>query len=195
MILLLPCMLLAMTASLPLANHHDGTRVKGWSFSAERVCLVVSETDFTVDAEYEFHSCDTADELVIRYPFPADSSLGQPELLAAGIRALDGREVPLQVMLRDDAWRWVLDPTSGRTIRVHIAYRQAIAARRATYVLTSTRDWNHPLSKAVFEIRTPARTRAAVSLPALQTEEGDARVYRAEFLNWTPTGDLVVRLE
>ena len=195
MTVLLGSILLAMTAGMALGNPQVGTYLNGWSFTAERVCIVVSETDLTVDAQYKFHRFDDADELVVRYPFPADTSLGRPELLSASVHAPEGDEAPLEVVVRDDAWRWILSPSWGESVIVRVEYRQTISARRATYVLTSTRDWDRPLSKATFEIRTPLRTRASVSLPARMTEESNSRVYRAEFVNWMPVSDLVVSLK
>ena len=41
------------------------------------------------------------------------------------------------------------------TVAVRIVYRQPVTGSRATYVVTTTRDWRRPLDRALFKVCWP----------------------------------------
>jgi hypothetical protein len=165
-----------------------------WSFVGERVRMQVTESEFVVDGYYEFERGAPEEDLVLRYPFPSDTTFGTPELLHSSVITSQGPRA-MGIVSGPDGWRLVLKSSWGRNVSVHIIYRQAMLASHATYVLTSTRDWGRPLGRAVLEVCLPAESKADISprLPRLEVHDG-AQVRWAEFRDWLPEGDLTVRL-
>jgi hypothetical protein len=164
-----------------------------WSFAGERVYMRVTESEFVVDAHYDFERGAREEDLVIRYPFPSDTTLGVPELMGADVLTSGGSR-GVDIVFGPDGWRWVLKSSWGRVVSLHLTYRQAIRARHATYILTSTKEWQRPLGRAVLEVSVPLGVDAEVTpyLPSRGTRDG-ALIRRAELRNWTPREDLVIR--
>jgi hypothetical protein len=165
-----------------------------WRFAGEHVRMSVTDSAFVVDARYDFEVRPGAESLVLFYPFPKDSSLGEPELLGSSL-TVPSPERPLSIVRGEDGWRWELDPSLGRQVSARIMYRQRMSAHRATYVLTSTREWHMPLGRAVLEVCLPAGLQAAISprLPDIAVA-GSTCIHRGVFYGWMPEGDLVVKV-
>lgn len=165
-----------------------------WSFVGERIRMQLTEASFVVDGYYDFERGAPGEDLVLRYPFPSDPTFGTPELLHSNVITSRGPR-PMEMVFGPDDWRWVLRSSWGRNVSVHIIYRQAMLARHASYVLTSTRDWGRPLRRAMLEVRLPAEVKADISprLPRLRTRDG-VQICGAEFRDWLPEVDLTVRL-
>ena len=187
-VLLIPAILASIGPGTPAESHHS------WCFVGEQVRMQVGDSVFVVEGNYDFERGDSPQDLVIRYPFPSDTTLGTPELLKSTADTPAGR-FPMEIVPGQDGWRWVLSSSWGRKVSVHVTYRQAMLANHATYVLTSARDWGRPLREAVVEVCLPPKAIADISpaLPRLVTNER-GHVHEGQFRNWLPEEDLVVRL-
>lgn len=165
-----------------------------WRFVGECVSIELSQAGFTVQAEYQFRLAADATALVFQYPFPVDSSLGEPELLEASISGASGWRA-LHVSPGDGCWRWIAEPSDTGQCAIRVAYRQATTSGRARYVLTSTQIWGRTIDHARLEVRIPRNRRCRI-VPALPliSHDGEQTVYRGEFLRFLPQGDLLVEL-
>lgn len=165
-----------------------------WEFEAERVTLDIVEHGFVVTGEYEFRLHEPAEPLAFLYPFPADTSLGVPELMEASIEGSSGRRA-LSLVEDNGCWRWLAEPEDGQRCTIRIVYRQAMRDGHATYVLTSARAWRRPIERAHLEVRVAKGSRCRITPPlSFAGVDGDRSVYRGVFLGFDPTEDLRVDL-
>ena len=119
-------------------------------FVSERVRLSISSGQLRVHGTYHFVRGTSPGPFAILYPFIQDASQGPPEAIRVRIEgrpaSYDRREGnSIRVSLpfaRGDAPACTLD----------VEYVQRLTARRASYLLTSTRLWERPLEQATFEL-------------------------------------------
>ena len=163
-----------------------------WRFVEEEIRVDVSASDFTVRGDYHFRGNPGADALAIQYPFPADTSLGEPECLDAYVQVGPSRK-SLQVLEDHRCWRWVIEPP-GVECAVHIVYRQRMNGNHARYVLISARQWGRPIERAVIEVSVPSDGRYEIT-PGLTAVMSDAtrRTYRGDFKSFFPQQDQLIQ--
>jgi hypothetical protein len=153
---------------LPLHPSTDDIR-----FAAERVELDVTDHSVTVDASYVLSNPSLASVGIrIAYPIlvakdrPAPDVVlvdGQSLLLVPGARGQVQTEFPISI-----------PPQGIRSF--HVRYTQRLLGHQAVYLVTSALRWPHPIDRAIFVIRYPARFRAAaLSYPVLHRETVDGQ--------------------
>jgi hypothetical protein len=161
-------------------------------FAAERVILDVDETSLRVDADYVIANTSPA-SVGIRIDYPILVAADRPAPQAV---LVDGNRVPVATdrpgRVRAE-FPLSLPEQSIRTF--HIRYRQRLRGHQATYLVTSARSWRHPIDRAVFEIRYPARFRGVtLSYPVLdrRTQNGVTTLI-ATLQPFEPDREMVLR--
>lgn len=184
-------MIMMADRPMPRLSHS----APSWCFVAEEVRVDVSESAFTVRGVYRFRMAPDAGALVFRYPFPADTTLGVPELIEASIT---GGPVPkaLRVVEDRDCWRWVAEPDGADSCAIRIVYVQRMSQGRARYVLASTQEWGRPIGRARIEVCVPASGSYHIE-PTLRLEASGPtqRTYRGDFTAFFPSEDLLIEVE
>jgi hypothetical protein len=164
-----------------------------WHFVSEHVRLDIRESTVRVTGVYDFAATGSAGDLAIVYPFPADSTLGAPQILSIVSRGAGEQAHDVAWVLCDDGVHLVLDGRS-RNATLEVKYAQSLSDRRAIYVLTTTREWGEPLRSAVLEVAWPDRMgvlRANWPL-ALASHKAGTALYRLEASPFMPDSDLLV---
>jgi hypothetical protein len=82
----------------------------------------------------------------------------------------------------------------SQNVTLEVKYAQSLSARRATYVLTTTREWGEPLRSAVLEVAWPDRMGALrANLPlALVSRDGGTSLFRHDERPFMPDSDLIL---
>jgi len=155
-------------------------------FVSEVVRLEIHAAQMLVRGHYDFESTSSNESMIpILYPFVADTSMGEPEVL---------RMTPSPTV-RDSAGIHVEVPIdSMRRGRLEIEYRQGLGARRAAYLLRSTQEWGVPLDRAILEVDWPdslGSPRFSFPLRAASRAQGRT-MYHYEARSFLPDHDLIV---
>lgn len=169
-------LLLALGANEPGAST---------TFTHETVAIHIDADRIYVSGDYVFGSAKRNDAIAILYPFANDPSLGRAEILEANPD--NG--------LRDATGLHVLVPTDevGQA-QFRIGYRQFLFGRRATYLLTSTKEWGRPLEHATLVVDwldSMGTPRFSFPLRAVSRANGRTR-YQLDVDQFYPDHDLVV---
>jgi hypothetical protein len=150
---------LSLVLAMALASPVAAVSTSMPRFHSEVVKVRVVPGELTVEGTYVFTNPGDSLRAAIYYPFPRDSLLGPPQVLAARITHSAG--TPETLMTRGDArgWQWEMTMAREETCRVLVRYSQSLRARHAAYVLTSTQGWGRPLEHARLEVTLPAGAR------------------------------------
>jgi hypothetical protein len=130
----------SLTAQIPLADPQ---------FVSERVRLSIASGQLHVHGTYRFLRGTSPGPFAILYPFIQDAAQGPPESIrvriqgrSASYNRRDSNSIRVSLPFRGDALACTLE----------VEYVQRLAARRASYLVTSTRLWERPLEHATFEV-------------------------------------------
>jgi hypothetical protein len=167
-------------------------------FHSEDVRLYVEPDSLRVEGTYWFVDAGKGGgPSALFYPYPADSLLGGARTLSLEARPAGGgawRAQHFTEMGRNLGARWLLTGDFGDTIEVHTIYRQALRASYARYVVTTTRAWAAPLSRAYFEIHLPPGVRPErFSFPFREVASPDGPYFVYEARDFLPDRDIVVQ--
>ncbi|MGD8396753.1 MAG: hypothetical protein PVF43_14885 [Candidatus Eiseniibacteriota bacterium] len=177
-------------------------------FDSEIVRLVIEPDTVEVTGHY-WLVCDPDFRHDVRlfYPYPEDSLLGGAHTLSlawrtpgepwreARFQEADGMPAVPGTTSRRGA-RWQLPPAPGDTLEVRTVYRQALRSTYARYIVTTTRAWQRPLTRARFEIELPpGATPVRFSFPFRWHDAGDGGYYLFETTRFMPDEDIVVEWE
>ena len=166
-------------------------------FYREHVTVSVSRGLVRVSALYYFRNeSGRAVRQGIRYPFPIDRFHGYPETVAVWDASGDTLD-PVE-FTPGDAWvHWDMTLDGGAEKIVRVDYAQPLAEKRATYIVTTTREWKRPIEVAEFEFRVPASF-DSVRLsfePDGQRVLGDTNVYYMRSESFMPDTNLTIAWE
>jgi hypothetical protein len=166
-------------------------------FVRERVVVEVAEGQTRVVGTYVFrNTSDGPRDEAMFYPFPIDREHLYPSRVEVEEQRGDSL-APLGFTPRDMgvAWRLRFDAGEERVVRVE--YSQRTLARRAVYIVTTTKSWRRPIERAEFEFRVPATLRGVrVSFePDRVASVGDTVLYIMAREQFMPDEDLVVTWE
>ena len=157
-------------------------------FVSERVRLSIVPGQLRVHGTYHFVRGASTEPFAILYPFIQDASQGPPEAIRVTI---GGRPAPFKH--RQGNSIGVSLPFGGgaaTACTLQVEYVQRLAARRASYLVTSTRLWERPLEQAKFELEL------ADSLGRPKSEFPFERIgsgrYAFTATNFLPERDLVI---
>ncbi len=193
------CLLAAMAASACADPPPRRGPVAGGlplQFDSELIRLYVAADSLEVDGIYRF-LCNAPGipEMTLFYPYPQDSLLGGARMVSLEARA-PGKawraarfeETPLA-----HGGRWWVPLDLGDSLEVRCIYRQALRTQYARYIVTTTRHWQRPLSRARFEIYLPeSASPTRFSYPFRPEREGDVLYYVYEAENFMPSEDIIV---
>jgi hypothetical protein len=172
----------------------DQAGASGPRFEAEAVRIAILGEEFEVEGSYLFRRDAARASFPILYPFPADTTLGPPRLLAARISCDGGAEGDLGVSSHADGLRFRLPFDAADSCRVRIRYRQPARANRAVYVLRSTRAWGQALARASFVVTAPAEAGSlAINYPVRRGASAGDTACAFEASPFLPDRDLVIR--
>jgi hypothetical protein len=166
-------------------------------FAAETVRLDIGAKTFTVEGSYLFLSRDAGATFPVLYPFPADTTLGEPEVEGLWISCDGGPEEEVRFIPREDGLLFWLPFDTADSCRVRVVYAQTILGNRVVYPLVRTREWGEPLSSAEFVVILPeADIRPTFSYPFVP---GEARARRKTFYlrrtSFMPDRNLIIHWE
>lgn len=166
-------------------------------FVRERVVVEVAEDHTRVVGTYVFrNTSDGPRDEPMFCPFPIDRGHLYPSQVEVEEQRGDSL-APLGFASRDMgvAWRLWLDAGEERVVRVE--YTQRTLARRAVYIVTTTKLWRRPIERAEFEVRVPAALRGVrLSFEPDRVESaGDTVLYLMTREQFMPDEDLVVTWE
>ncbi len=174
-------------------------------FDSERIRLHIVGDSLEVRGTYYF-VCErrTQREIPLFYPFPDDSLLGGARMVALAARtappdttrgaARPSAPARWESLPRVHGVRWWMPPCMGDTLVAESVYRQRLHREYARYIVTSTRAWNRPLRRALFEIHLPdGATPTEFSFPFTKREGNGQIYYTFEADSFFPDRDIVVR--
>ncbi|MCK4412784.1 MAG: hypothetical protein KAY32_04505 [Candidatus Eisenbacteria sp.] len=184
-------------AALPALPETPGAQAAGpqAQFHSEVIRLLVQPGRLTVNALYRFVAPEEARvrPMLLFFPYPQDSLLGQAEMAMLEVAPPDGNWHPAGFTESPDGRgaRWRI-PLPADTTLVRAVYHQALYAEYARYIVTTTSVWDRPLVHARFEIFLPESARAPeFSFPFQAPDEpGAPYVYEEE--NFLPDRDITV---
>lgn len=136
--------------------------------------------------------------MVLLYPYPEDSLLGEASTCRLEARAPGQEWQPLKFDELPSApgalWRVPLD--LGDEVEVRTTYRQQLRSTHARYIVTTTGAWGRPLREAHFEIHLPpGAVPKWTSFPYRTTVDDGRTVLHFETENFAPVKDIVVEWE
>jgi len=159
-----------------------------FSFVSESIFMNLDSNAVHIRGVYRFQNL-TEEKVGARlfYPFPLEDSDYPHEIKVEGA---DFRKGEKGLFL-------TFPILPGEEKEITVEYTQKIAPGFARYILTTTRTWQKPLEKAHFEIKVPRDWREVhISLSCHEVrEEGNYRVFIADFDNFWPREDLKVSWE
>lgn len=174
-------------------------------FDSERIRLHIVGDSLEARGTY-YLVCErrTQREIPLFYPFPDDSLLGGVRMVALTVRvapastprdaARPAAPARWESLARVHGVRWWMPPCTGDTLVAESVYRQKLHGDYARYIVTSTRAWNRPLRRALFEIHLPdGATPAEFSFPFVKREKNGRVYYAFEADSFFPDRDIVVR--
>jgi hypothetical protein len=166
-------------------------------FVSERVIVEVSDGRTRVDGTYVFRNAsDVPWNQGMFYPFPIDRDHLYPSQIE--VEELRGDTLaPIGFAARDLGVAWALRFGAGEERVVRVEYSQRTLSRRATYIVTTTREWRLPIERAEFVFRVPAALRGVrLSCEPDRVESaGDTVLYFVTRERFMPDEDLVVTWE
>jgi hypothetical protein len=189
------------TSTPPAAPTHRPQRLE---FHSEIIRLRIAADTLEVEGEYRFLCPAAASHgAALFYPYPIDSLLGEAHTVSLATRPAHGEWQPApfkEVERRDGPGRagarWRLPSCTSDTLEVHTIYRQALAARYARYIVTSTKAWQQPLVRARFEIYLPENAvPRSFSYAFERVDSDDGACYVFETEQFLPDRDIVVEWE
>lgn len=131
-------------------------------FDSELVRISIDGDSVEVDGLYRFLCTPPESQgTALLYPFPFDSLLGGARMVSLELRTHGQAWRPIAYKEIPKRWvaRWFIPPYRADTLEVRAVYRQQLLASYARYIVTTTRDWRRPLSRAVSEIHLPEKAR------------------------------------
>ncbi len=163
-------------------------------FTGENVTITLAPPTATVEGTYTFYNAgDEAEKLKLYYPFPRGPGLGKPENIS--VRDAEGGDIPFSWKRHDVAFEVTVPPQSEAVVSV--AYEQRCDGCEYKYILTSTRDWQRPIGKAVFAVEVPpqlAPVEGSYELEEVASREGVVR-YELRRDDFYPDVDFVLHWE
>ncbi len=160
-------------------------------FTEENVTITLAPPTAKVEGTYTFYNAgDEAEKLKLYYPFPRGPGLGEPENIS--VRDAEGGDIPFSWKRHDVAFEVTVPPQSEAVVSV--AYEQRCDGCEYKYILTSTRDWQRPIGKAVFAVEVPpqlAPVEGSYQLEEVPAREGVVR-YELRRDDFYPDVDLVL---
>ncbi len=160
-------------------------------FTGENVTITIAPPRVTVEGTYTFYNAgDEPEKLELNYPFPRGPGLGKPENIS--VRDAGGGDIPFSWKRHDVAFEVTVPPQSEAVVSV--AYEQRFDGCEYKYILTSTRDWQRPIGKAVFAVEVPpqlAPVEGSSALKEVPAREGVVR-YELRRDDFYPDVDLVL---
>ena len=187
--------LTAAIACFGCGEPRPGSGISPLRFDREVVRLRVDRDTLEVEGIYGM-TCASARTPVafLFYPYPRESGLGEARTLLVECRGREGPWRPLPFLERPSfGARWTVPLDLGDTLVIRTVYRQALHGTRARYIVSTTRDWDRPLTRARFEIRLPDGAEPIRFSHAFAPEpgpEGTVYVYEAE--DFWPDRDITV---
>jgi hypothetical protein len=179
-------------------------------FDSEIVRLVIEPDTVEVTGHYWLLRDPAYQrELRLFYPYPEDSLLGDARTLSlewrvpgrawrdAPFQEVDGMP-PVPGTTTPYGARWQIPAAPGDTLEIRTVYRQVLRSSYARYIVTTTRAWQRPLTRARFEIELPpGATPVRFSFPFRWHEEDDGGggYYLYETTRFMPDEDIVVEWE
>ena len=122
-------------------------------FFAEEVTLCASRAPLGLEVEGVYHLRNEGLlplSLPIRFPFAAGPEVTSSRL---DLVELDGQPVDSRFDQAGAGFSLHLPARQEASLRVR--YRQRLARPVGRYVVTTVRDWGHPVARARFEVRLP----------------------------------------
>lgn len=160
-------------------------------FTGENVTITIAPPTAKVEGAYTFYNAgDEAEKLELNYPFPRGPGLGEPENIS--VRDAEGGDIPFSWKRHDVAFELTVPPQSEAVVSV--AYEQRFDGCEYKYILTSTRDWQRPIGKAVFAVEVPpqlAPVEGSYELEEVPAREGVVR-YELRRDDFYPDVDFVL---
>lgn len=126
-------------------------------FAAEEVRLDLRPGLLTVDATYVLRNPDPGGAtLRIAYPVLVTRDQSPPaEVIVDGERLATTAPARSAVRAATVEASFPIEVPGRGLRRFHVTYRQALAGRRAAYLVTTARLWPAPIGRAVFVVRHP----------------------------------------
>ncbi len=168
------------------------------SFYKEKIEVIVEQNDFIVLGDYYFQNNSNDDTQVsLYYPYKITNDILYPDSVKvmgkngevfSYSKGKDGIFIPLKVKANDSSF-------------FKVYYRQKNLTNKAEYILTSTQNWNHPLSEAEYVIKLPMEFKLRdisikpfKEIPA-QAEQGSYKTFLIKKQNFMPETNLIIEWE
>ncbi len=163
-------------------------------FAEEEVTITLAPGVANVSGVYTFYNPgDKAKTIDLIYPFAQADDLGTAE----NVTVTDEAAAAVPYAWKGDAVTFALTvPPKGRAA-VAVTYEQPCKGNNFTYILTTTRSWRRPITKAAFVVRAPASL-GPLKFPykfRKAGEEGGVASYEFAREDFYPDVDLRVRWE
>jgi len=163
-------------------------------FDAETVSITIAGDSAQFSGEYRFvRSRPDSAGTAILFPYPVEPRLGGARTLSLEARVPGGewRAIPHEEMPELTGCAWELPADPGGILEVRAIYRQALLARYARYIVSTTNRWGHGLSRARFEVHLERGERLRrVNFPFRMVSARGQSFYCYEARDFLPNRDI-----
>jgi hypothetical protein len=170
------------------------TAQAGLRFESELIRLEIRGDTLRVDGIYRLEATSPHEPVLLFYPYPVDSLLGEAWTESLAWRPAsetDWRPLAVEEEPTLDGVFWRLPLEGNRRVEARTVYGQRLRARYGRYILTTTAAWGRPLQEARFELALPPGMRLVeCSYPFARGADGIWRFLARDFM---PLEDLLFR--
>lgn len=162
-------------------------------FDSELIQLAIEGDTLRIEGLYRFINNSRTPQVVLFYPYPTDSLLGEAWTESLEWRpsaAAAWQALPFAENRARPGLRWRLPFADATRPEVRTVYRQLMLERHARYIVTTTSVWNRPLKHARFELTLPPG--AVLSHSSYDFERVGDRLWVFEVEQFMPSVDIIV---
>jgi hypothetical protein len=161
-------------------------------FSEETIEIKIFEGFAIVSGDYTF--VNKSSNKIVRslyYPFPVSQSFPYPDSIF--VNDLNNKPLSFSKSSSGVYFSIKVLPDSETTIKV--TYKQKLTSREMKYILTSTKNWAHPLQKADYIVFLPKQFNLTSLSPEPFKKDSDSanNIYRITKKNFMPDTDLIIK--
>lgn len=155
-------------------------------FAKEEINLKIDSTDVTVEGKYYFKNRSNVQKrMKLFYPFPIDTKHNYPYYIEVKGLTFENKDSGITFDVR-------VKPLEEKEVTV--IYSQKTSALDASYILTTTKEWNEPLEESKLIVNVPSIFNVTLSYKPDSIIRKDNRTFHyITKQNFLPDSDLIIR--